>query len=101
MVLSRLLWVTRCGCRCVPQGNGALFPYNKYFIVQLVLPTESAGSWPLSFFPLVFMNLDFVLVYERPKKEHGHDPAILPSRLVNKPLLLFGGSANEWLERWI
>ena len=61
-------------------------PYNKSFIDQLC-SVKMAGYWPCSFF-CAFMDLDFVSVHKRAKKELGQYPAILPSHLVSNPYIL-------------
>ena len=66
---------------------GVIFwPYNKSFIDQ-ACSVKMAVYWPRSFF-CVFMNLDFVSVHKKAKKELGQYPAILTSCLVNNAYIL-------------
>ena len=78
---------------------GVIFwPYNKSFIDQ-ACSVKMAVYWPRSFF-CVFMNLNFVSVHKKAKKELGQYPAILTSCLVNNAYILpldeisYGNNAN-------
>ena len=99
---NRELWLaTRAGkmepscplgtTRCIPQAKLPRKPYNKSFIDQ-VCSVKMAGYWPRSFF-CEFMDLDFVSVPKRTKKELGQCPVILTSHLVNNPYIL---SSVSW-----
>ena len=69
--------------RRFPQEKFPQESYDKSFIPSLF----SQDGWILapSFFFYEFMDLDFVSVHKRAKKELGQYPAILTSHLINKP----------------
>ena len=100
---NRALWLaTRAGkmepscplvtTRCIPQAKSHQKPYNKSFIYWPSLFGQD--GWILaSFFFCEFMDLDFVSVHKHAKKELGQYPAILTSRLVNNPYII-------WIAIW-
>ena len=53
-----------------------------------------AGYWPRSFF-CEFIDLNFVSVHKRAKKELGQYPAILTSHLVINPSILNVAILNQ------
>ena len=83
MALSCPLEITRC----VPQENSFLF-----YIINLLL-TELVRSRYLDIGLVLFLHVygpRLYLVPETRSKEFGQYPAILTTRLVNNPYLLYG-----------
>ena len=60
-------------------------------------------GWILALFCFgVFMDLDFVSVHKHSKKEPGQYPAILTTRLVHNPYLVYTTQVNSALRaRWL